>query len=119
MATSYLDGIKCPKEYVLAVNDALNAVHGKWKLAIVSTLLFEPRRFSDIRRMIPGITPRMISKELKELEINGIVRRNVYDRAPVLVEYELTSSGRRLNEVIDKMIEWGILHREAALAEHV
>jgi DNA-binding HxlR family transcriptional regulator len=117
MKKNYLNGITCPKEYVLALNDTLNAVSGKWKLAIVSTLFFEAKRFSDIRRIIPSITPRMISKELKELEINGIITRTVYDTTPVLVEYELTPSGRKLNEVIDKMIEWGLLHREVTLAE--
>lgn len=117
MKKNYLNGITCPREYVLALNDALNAVSGKWKLAIVSTLFLEAKRFSDIRRIIPSITPRMISKELKELEINGIITRTVYDTTPVLVEYELTPSGRKLNGVIDKMIEWGLLHREATLAE--
>lgn len=119
MSTGYFDGISCPKEYVLALNDTLNVVSGKWKLAIVSSLLLEAKRFSDIRRIIPGITPRMLSKELKELEINGIVTRSVYHTIPVTVEYELTPSGRRLNEVIDKMVEWGLQHREAAIAENV
>lgn len=119
MRSNYLNGIKCPKEYVLALNDTLNAVSGKWKLAIVSTLLFEAKRFSDIRRIIPVITPRMISKELKELEINGIITRTVHNTTPVLVEYELTPSGRRLHEVMDKMIEWGLLHRETTIAERV
>jgi DNA-binding HxlR family transcriptional regulator len=116
MGLDYLNGINCPKEYVLALNDALNVISGKWKLAIVSTLLFEARRFSEIRKNLPGVTPRMISKELKELEINGIVTRTVYDTAPVLIEYELTPSGRKLNAVINKMIEWGLMHRETAMA---
>jgi DNA-binding HxlR family transcriptional regulator len=117
MKKNNLNSIACPKEYVLALNDALNAISGKWKLAIVSTLLRGAKRFSDIRRIIPGVTPRMISKELKELEINGIITRTVYDAMPVLVEYELTPSGRRLSEVIDKMIAWGLMHREVTLAE--
>jgi DNA-binding HxlR family transcriptional regulator len=119
MKKNYLNGISCPKEYVLALNDTLNAVSGKWKLAIVSTLLLEAKRFSDIRRIIPSITPRMISKELKELEINGIITRTVYDTTPVLVEYELTPSGRKLNEVIDKMIEWGLSHRETIRSSYM
>jgi DNA-binding HxlR family transcriptional regulator len=119
MSRKYLDGITCPKEYVLALNDALNVVSGKWKLAIVSTLFFEAKRFSEIRRIIPDVTPRMISKELKELEINGVITRTVHNTMPVLVEYELTASGRKLNEVIDKMIEWGLMHRETTIAERV
>lgn len=116
MKKSYFNGIQCPKEYVLALNDTLNVVTGKWKLAIVSTLLFEKKRFSEIQKTIPNITPRMLSKELKELELNGIVSRNVYDTTPVLVEYELTPSGKMLNEVIDKMVEWGIEHREKVIS---
>lgn len=119
MSDNYFNGITCPKEYVLALNDALNAVSGKWKLAIVSTLLRGAKRFSDIRRIIPSITPRMISKELKELEINGIITRTVFDTTPVLVEYELTPSGKKLHEVIEQMVEWGLMHRETTIAERV
>lgn len=118
MISSYVKGITCPKEYILAINDTLNALSGKWKLTIVTTMIFEAKRFSDIRRDLPAITPRMLSKELKELELNGIIIRKVYNSTPVLVEYELSKSGRKLNEVIDKMIEWGILHREMTIAEH-
>ncbi|UII19666.1 winged helix-turn-helix transcriptional regulator [Fulvivirga ligni] len=116
MEKPYFNGIECPKEYVLALRDTLNVVTGKWKLAIVSTMLFEKKRFSDIKRILPEITPRMISKELKELEVNGIVVRKVYDQTPVLVEYELTHSGMMLSHVLDAMVEWGLKHREIELA---
>lgn len=112
MTKPYFNGISCPKEYVLALNDAINVISGKWKLAIVSTLLFEKKRFSDIKRFIPGLTPRMLSKELKELEINGIVTRTVYSSTPVTIEYELTPSGRNLVEVINSMVKWGLEHRD-------
>lgn len=65
---------------------------------------------------IPRITPRMLSKELKDLEINGIVKRTVHDTIPVTVEYELTESGRSLNSVLDAMIEWGLDHRKMSIA---
>ncbi|RYY26238.1 MAG: transcriptional regulator, partial [Sphingobacteriaceae bacterium] len=55
--------------------------------------------------------PRMLSKELKELEINGIVERQVYNRVPVLIEYRLTPSGKNITGVIDSMIDWGMQHR--------
>jgi DNA-binding HxlR family transcriptional regulator len=54
----------------------------------------------------------MLSKELKELELNGIVTRTVYDSQPVTIEYELTPSARTLSEVLDKMVEWGVRHRK-------
>lgn len=63
-----------------------------------------------------NITPRMVSKELKELEINGVVKRNVITSTPVLIEYELTTSGKQLHDVIIKMVEWGLQHRKNTLA---
>lgn len=117
MAKNYFNGIKCPKEFVLALNDTLNVVNGKWKLAIVSTLLWEKKRFSEIKTNIGAITPRMLSKELKELEANGVVTRKVFDTTPVVVEYQLTESGRLLSEVIEKMVDWGMTHREAIFSE--
>ena len=68
--------------------------------------------YKKIQKKIPHITPRMLSKELKELELNGVVKRAVYNTVPVTVEYELTSSGFRLKELIAGMIQWGVAHRE-------
>lgn len=107
----------CSIEYVLAINDAMNVISGKWKLPIISTLLFEKKRFTEIQRNIPKITPRMLSKELKDLEMNGIVKRIVYDTTPVSVEYELTSSAKSLGHVLDTMLEWGLKHRKAVLSK--
>ncbi|MEG0948934.1 MAG: helix-turn-helix domain-containing protein [Bacteroidales bacterium] len=105
----------CPVNYILAVNDALNVTSGKWKIPIIGSLLFGKRRFNEIEKIIPKITPRMLSKELKELEINGIIKRTLHDSEPPIIEYELTESGISFSEVIDKMIEWGIKHRELTL----
>lgn len=102
----------CPSEMILAINDTLNVFTGKWKMPIIGYLLFGKRRFSEIQRFIPKLTPRMLSKELKDLEMNGIVKRTVYDSAPVIIEYELTNSAKRLDEVLDKMLEWGTKHRK-------
>lgn len=101
----------CPINYVLAINDTMNVISGKWKLPIIGTLLYEKKRFTEIQKNIGKITPRMLSKELKELELNGVITRKVYDETPVLVEYELTESAKRLSEVLDKMVDWGLKHR--------
>jgi len=101
----------------LAVNDTLNVINGKWKLPILGSLLFQKRKFTEIQRNIPKITPRMLSKELKDLEMNGMVKRTVYDSIPVSVEYELTNSGKSIGEVLDKMVEWGVKHRNATLSK--
>lgn len=106
----------CPVQYVLHINDTLNVISGKWKLPIIGSLLFGKKRFTEIQRTISKITPRMLSKELKELELNGMIVRTVYDSIPVSVEYELSESGKTITEVLDKMIEWGIEHRTSVLA---
>jgi DNA-binding HxlR family transcriptional regulator len=118
MATATLRNIKkCPTSYVLAIQDTLNAFQGKWKMPIIGALLFGKKRFKEIEREIPKITPRMLSQELKDLEINGIVSRTVHNTMPVTVEYELTESGKQLSTVLEAMIEWGLQHRQANMME--
>lgn len=110
---SQLDEVKkCSGEFVLAINDTLNVLSGKWKLPIMGSLLYGKKRFKELERDIPKITPRMLSKELKDLEANGIVTRTVYNTTPVTVEYELTCAGESIKMVLDVMVEWGLQHRE-------
>lgn len=99
------------KSYVLPIRDTLNVLSGKWKLPIIGALFFGAHRFKELEREIPQITPRMLSKELKELELNGLIRRTVHHTIPVAVEYELTASGRSLEKVLDAMKDWGLEHR--------
>ncbi|NVO18538.1 MAG: helix-turn-helix transcriptional regulator [Bacteroidetes bacterium] len=106
----------CPTQFVLAINDTLNVLVGKWKLPIIGALLFGKKRFREMERDIPKITPRMLSKELKDLELNGIIKRTVHDTIPVTVEYELTPSGKSLSNVLDVMIEWGLHHRKMSIS---
>jgi DNA-binding HxlR family transcriptional regulator len=106
----------CPTQFVLAINDTLNVLVGKWKLPIIGSLLFGKKRFREMEREIARITPRMLSKELKDLEMNGIVKRTVHDTIPVTVEYELTPSGKTLSNVLDSMIDWGMQHRKINIA---
>lgn len=106
---------KCSRQYVLAINDTLNVVSGKWKLPIIASLLYGKKRYKDIQDNIEKITPRMLSKELKELEINGVVKRTVYDSTPVRIEYTLTESGEKITKVLDAMVDWGIGHRESVV----
>jgi len=116
--TSELDRAKsCSSQFVLAVNDTLNVISGKWKLPIIGSLLYGKKRFRELEKEIPKITPRMLSKELKDLEVNGIVTRTVYDSFPVTIEYELTPSGKNLQLVLDSMIGWGLQHRKIAFGK--
>jgi len=107
----------CSSEFVLAVRDTLNVIRGKWKLPIIGSLCYGKKRFKELERDISKITPRMLSKELKELELNSIVKRTVYDTTPVTVEYELTPSGKRIKQVLDAMVKWGLEHREDVMVE--
>jgi DNA-binding HxlR family transcriptional regulator len=107
----------CPAHYILAINDTMNVLSGKWKLPILGSLLKGSKRFTEMQRQIPGITPRMLSKELKDLEMNGMVKRNVHKTLPASVEYILTPSGDSMAEVLDKMIEWGLKHRKEVIGE--
>ena len=106
----------CPTSYVTAVNDTLNILMGKWKLPILASLLYGKKRFKELEKSIPNITARMLSKELRELELNGVVSRTVYDTVPVMIEYALTESGQSIYKVLDVMLEWGQEHRKKVLS---
>jgi DNA-binding HxlR family transcriptional regulator len=99
----------CKKAFVMAIRDALNVVSGKWKLAIVCTLLSGPKGFADIERLLATISPRMLSRELRELEVNGAVTRDCSDGK--LGKYVLTPSGRKLEQVVFMLASWGQEHR--------
>jgi len=103
---------QCPSTYLVALKDTINVISGKWKLPIVGSLLFGKKRFKELALDIPKITPRMLSKELRELEVNGVVTRTVYDTVPATVEYKLTKSGESFTKVLDVMLEWGLQHRK-------
>jgi len=101
----------CTKS-ILPVRDALEVLSGKWKLPIIISLIFGNKRFSQIAKEIPGITDKMLSKELRDLEANCLVKRTVYDSIPVVVEYTLTDYGHTLKPVIEVLRNWGVAHRD-------
>jgi len=105
------DPAHCQK-MVMPVRDTLDIINGKWKLPIIGALMHGKKRFKEIARELPTITPRMLSKELKDLEINELVKRKVFDTTPVTVEYEITEYGLSLRKVLDAMREWGTEHRK-------
>ncbi|CAG5068417.1 putative HTH-type transcriptional regulator YtcD [Dyadobacter sp. CECT 9623] len=107
---------ECTKS-ILPVRDALEVLSGKWKLPIIISLMFGNKRFSQIAREVPGITDKMLSKELRDLECNELVKRTVFDSIPVVVEYSLTEYGHSLKVVIEVLREWGSKHRERMMVE--
>lgn len=101
------------KKRMRSVQDAMDALNGKWKIAIISSICcYGKRRFSDILNDVEGVSNRMLSKELKELEINQLVKRTVLATQPITVEYELTEHGNTLQTIITELSDWGIVHRK-------
>jgi DNA-binding HxlR family transcriptional regulator len=95
-----------------AIEDTLYVIGGKWKLKVIIALKEQgTMRFNELQRTIVGISARVLSNELKELELNGFVKRKVYTSTPVVIEYELTSYSNTLGGVLQSMIDWGTMHR--------
>jgi len=95
-----------------AIGDALYAIGGKWKLRIIVALIHGKSRFNELQRTIGGISPKVLASELKNLEMNGFVKRIVLPQTPVIVEYELTDYAMSLQSVLDTLNEWGAMHRK-------
>ncbi len=107
---------ECTKA-ILPVRDALDILSGKWKLPIIISLSFGNKRFGQMKKEIPGITDRMLSKELRDLEVNQLVKRTVYDAVPVIVEYSMTTYGKSLENMIDELRDWGVKHRKRIIGK--
>jgi DNA-binding HxlR family transcriptional regulator len=97
---------------IQALQDTLYVIGGKWKLPVIHSIYNGNRRFREIERSIPDITSRMLSKELKEMELNKIITRTVYPGPPVLVEYGLTGYCKEFGPIILAMIDFGIAHKK-------
>ena len=95
-----------------SVADALYVIGGKWKLRIIVALKDGTKRFNEMQRLIEGISAKVLSTELKDLELNGFVRRNVFTGTPVVVEYELTEYADTLGDILQTLSEWGAIHKE-------
>ena len=113
---SHPSEVECGK-HIMAVRDALDIISGKWKLPIIISLIFGDKRFKQMEREIHGITAKMLSKELKDLELNMLVKRTVYDTMPVTVEYSLTDYGKTLKNVITELQNWGAKHRKKIMSK--
>jgi DNA-binding HxlR family transcriptional regulator len=101
-----------------AIEDTLYVIGGKWKLKVIIALRERgAMRFNELQRTIAGISARVLSNELKELEMNDFVKRKVYTTTPVVIEYELTGYSNSLQQVLRAMIDWGIRHRSKIKTE--
>lgn len=103
--------IFCPVETTLLV------IAGKWKLKIIYYLCNQPKRFNQLQRDLEGITHRSLSKQLKEMEADGLVRRIDYEENPPRVEYCLSELGKSLDKVLKIMAEWGEKYNKVSVSE--
>lgn len=101
----------CPAEYTLAL------IGGRWKISLIFHLMSGVRRFSELSRALTGVSQKMLTQQLREMERVGLVERKVYAQVPPRVEYALTPLGRSLKPVVDAMCRWGEQHGSSALSE--
>ncbi len=95
------------KQYKCPVEATMDVIGGKWKVIIIHHLIPKTRRFSELKKLIPQITQRMLTSQLRELESYGVVHRKVYPQVPPKVEYSLTELGLSLKPILEVMHEWG------------
>ena len=94
-----------------SIGDALYVIGGKWKLRVIIALMHGRSRFNELQRTIEGISSKVLASELKDLELNGFIRRRVYTETPVVIEYELTDYALTVRPVLTALAEWGAMHR--------
>ena len=94
--------VGCPAELTL------ETIRGRWKLMILQQLVHGVNRFGALRRALKGISEKILTQHLRELERDGIIKRNVYAEVPLKVEYSLTDAGKALTPIIDAMHDWGV-----------
>lgn len=117
MDNNNTNSVTCTQN-LLAMRDTLDVLGGKWKLQILHYLTenkSESNTFKKIERGLNGISAKMLSKELKELELNQLISRKVIPGRPVMVEYAITDYGQTTNEITNKLVEWGTQHRKRLL----
>lgn len=103
---------------MMAIQDSMDVLSGKWKIAIISSICFyQKRRFSDILADVVGISNKMLSQELKDLEQNKLITRTVLDTQPPTVLYELTAHGKSLQTIINNLTDWGKAHRKVIIGK--
>lgn len=100
----------CPVEFTLDV------IGGKWKGILIYHLMDGTKRFNEFRRICPGVTQRMLTLQLRELEEDGVVHREVYHQVPPKVEYSLTEFGKTLTPIIKLMKDWGEVYKTKQLS---
>jgi len=110
--TEEKSAVRSSYHYGCPVEATLDVIGGKWKGVILFHLLPGPQRFSDLKRRLPAITQRMLTLQLRELEEDGVVHREIYRQIPPKVEYSLTEFGKTLEPILLTLLKWGEQYTE-------
>ena len=100
------------KKYNIPVEATLEVIGGKWKVVILCHLIKGKQRTNELKKLMPGITQKMLTQQLRELEEDNVVHRKVYNQVPPKVEYSLTEYGLSLKNILDSLCSWGEQHIE-------
>lgn len=104
-------------EYQCSMELTLDLIGGKWKALILWYLGERTLRFSELRKILPHVTQKMLTQQLRELEADGLVNRLIYTQIPPKVEYSLTESGKSLLPILATLCQWGLSYANACGAE--
>lgn len=107
-----IEPIKECAQTILAIHDVMDLLNGKWKISIIACLCYKKMRYSELLKAVDGISGRMLSRDLKELEMNHLITRNVLNTQPVSIEYEITEYGATLKNLTNTIANWGTSHRK-------
>ncbi len=102
--------------YSCGLGPALEVIGGKWKALILWEIQVEPRRFGELKRLVPGISEKMLIQQLREMEADGLVHREMFHEVPPRVEYSVTALGTSLNLALGPLADWGEAHAERVVA---
>lgn len=110
------DLVKDCSSKILAISDTMEILNGRWKMSIIACLCYQPMRYSELLKEVRGISGKMLSRELKDLEVNELIDRIVINSAPVAVEYRITDYGKSLKELTNIIADWGTIHRKRIIS---
>ncbi len=108
--------VKDCSQKILAISDTMDILNGKWKMSIIACLCYKPMRYSELLKEVNGISGKVLSRELKDLEINELINRIVLNTAPVAVEYRITEYGTSLKDLTNTIADWGFIHRQRIIS---
>lgn len=97
---------------IMAIHDTMDVINGKWKVSIIACLCYKSMRYSELLREVKGISGKVLSREIKDLEMNKLITRKVSDTQPITVHYDITEYGASLKQLTQVIADWGMNHRK-------